>query len=114
MDLLKSLAHDQPGSLPTWVTDPEEAIPQPWRYMGLTRFEQAVVVGRRALQLSQGAAPRVAAKVPNDDPVLLAMEELKCNNLPPMRVFRYLPDGACFEVEVHRANTAHHVRSRPW
>ena len=100
--------------MPSWVTDPDEAIPQPCKYMGLTRFEQAVVVGRRALQLSQGAAPRVAAKVPNDDPVLLAMEELKCNNLPPMRVFRYLPDGECVEVEVAGANTAHLMRSRPW
>jgi DNA-directed RNA polymerase subunit K/omega len=109
----RNLNSDPVGLLPTWVADPAVTLPDLAQVMPLTKFERAVVVGRRALQLSQGAVAQVAASVPNDDPVLVALAELECNRVTPMRVFRYKPDGTHVVVSVREA-AAHADRYRPW
>jgi DNA-directed RNA polymerase subunit K/omega len=102
-------------TVPDWVlgTAPMPALLAHIR--PLSRFEEAVVVGRRALQLSQGAQPMVVvAASKQHDPVAIAMEELKCNQVPEMRVFRYLPDGTHVTVNVRQFNLGPATRVRAW
>jgi DNA-directed RNA polymerase subunit K len=49
----------------------------------LTRFENARIIGARALQLSMGAKPAVdISKLDSIDPIDIAMFELKKNKMP--------------------------------
>lgn len=70
----------------------------------LTKFERAAVLGRRAIQLSQGAEPRAVCTSMN--PLDIAEAELDAGVCPPMRVMRYLPDGTCVQkqlVDIHKS-----------
>ena len=64
----------------------------------LTKFERAAVMGRRAIQLSQGAEPRAICTSMN--PLDIAQAELDSGVCPPMRVMRYLPDGTCTQHQL--------------
>jgi len=97
---------DEAG-VPDWVYDPTSVI----TYMDttpLTKFEQAMVIGYRALQIGQNSKPRVAVPPGEFDPLEIAKQELQTGNLPAMSVFRYAPNGVC-----HRKSVADiYVRSR--
>ena len=86
MDVLPNWLHETPGATQSMV------FIQP-----LTRFEAAVVVGRRALRISQGAPPNVQTQ--DTDAVKIAMQELDANALPPMVVLRVL-NGISNQVSV--------------
>jgi len=59
----------------------------------LTKYEQARIIGARALQLSMGAMPLIALdSLPSRDPLAIAEEELKRGVLP-ISIRRVLPDG---------------------
>lgn len=80
-------------SKPEWVVSADAAsrLPVLAQTFPITKYETAVIIGHRALALSQGALPNVAA--PADLDVLqTAAQELACNVLPPMRLIRYLPN----------------------
>ncbi len=63
----------------------------------LTRFERARIVGARALQVSLGAPILVQLLVGVNDPIDIAIEELKGGVLP-MTVRRTLPEGSFQDI----------------
>jgi len=63
----------------------------------LTRFERARIVGARALQVSLGAPILVQLLVGVNDPIDIAIEELKAGVLP-MTVRRTLPEGSFQDI----------------
>jgi DNA-directed RNA polymerase subunit K/omega len=111
-------------TVPSWVLGDAPPPTMLAHIMALTRYEAAVVVSRRALQLSRGAAsmlvtPSLARLSPEQvaaamDPVAMAMKEFECNRLPSMRVFRYLPSGDHVVVRVSDANMGLGVQTRAW
>ncbi len=49
----------------------------------VTKFERAVIIGVRALQLSIGAPPLIdISNLPNKDPIEIATKELEAGALP--------------------------------
>jgi len=85
---------------PSWVLDTSTPVPEIKIVdtMPLTKYERAAVLGRRAIQLSQGAEPRAVCASLN--PLDIATAELDAGVCPPMRVMRYLPDGTCVQHEL--------------
>ncbi|MFB6490283.1 MAG: DNA-directed RNA polymerase subunit K [Thermoproteus sp. AZ2] len=66
----------------------------------LTRFEAARIIAARALQLAMGAQPLIdVSSLPNKDPVLIAMEELKQGKLNYV-IIRELPDGKTLRLQL--------------
>ena len=63
----------------------------------LTRFERARIVGARALQVSLGAPILVQLLVGVNDPIDIAIEELK-EGVLPMTVRRTLPEGSFQDI----------------
>lgn len=63
----------------------------------LTRFERARIVGARALQVSLGAPILVQLLAGVNDPIDIAIEELKGGVLP-MTVRRSLPEGSFQDI----------------
>jgi len=57
----------------------------------LTKYEKSRIIGTRALQLSMGA-PVLVDDFEPIDPIIIAEQELS-NNLLPLTIRRYLPDG---------------------
>jgi DNA-directed RNA polymerase subunit K/omega len=103
--------------VPDWVLGTAPPPVMMAHIMPLSRFEAAVVVSRRALQLSRGAPSTVftaSDRVSATDPVAVAMKEFECNRLPAMRVFRYLPDGTHVVVRVSDANMGLGLQTRAW
>jgi DNA-directed RNA polymerase subunit K/omega len=77
-------------NMPAWVSDTDSTI----QYVDttpLTKFETAMIIGNRALQISQNGRPRVLTSL--TDPIDIARQELRASALPPMSILRYLPDG---------------------
>lgn len=66
---------------------PEEIIVGPRH---LTKYEKSRIIGARALQLSMGAPVLIESE--ELDPIIIAEQELS-NNLLPLTIRRYLPDG---------------------
>ncbi|MFX1466315.1 MAG: DNA-directed RNA polymerase subunit K [Promethearchaeota archaeon] len=58
----------------------------------LTKYEKSRIIGARALQLSMGAPILVEDFEDMLDPIIIAEQEL-INNLLPLTIRRYLPDG---------------------
>ncbi len=92
--------------LPDWL-----ATRAPIDYINttpLTKFERAMVLGHRALQIAQNNRPRVP--VPMDEeynPLEVARSELDTGVLPPTSVLRYLPNGqvvrkSVLDIYVHQ------------
>jgi DNA-directed RNA polymerase subunit K/omega len=65
----------------------------------LTRFELARVVGTRALQISHGAKVNVDTAGMSNDPIVIAVEELKARKID-MIIRRNLPNGRYESVRV--------------
>jgi DNA-directed RNA polymerase I, II, and III subunit RPABC2 len=65
----------------------------------LTRFERARIVGARSLQLSMGAP--ILAELPEkmNDPIDIALTELKAGVLP-MTLRRVLPDRSWQDIDL--------------
>jgi DNA-directed RNA polymerase subunit K/omega len=103
--------------VPPWVLGAARPPTMLAHIMPLTRYEAAVVVSRRALQLSRGATSvlhTASDQVSATDPVAVAIKEFECNHLPSMRVFRYLPNGDHVVVRVSDANMGLGVQTRAW
>ena len=85
---------------PEWLMDTVTAVAdiRIVDTLPLTKYERAAVLGRRAIQLSQGAEPRAVCLSLN--PLDIAQAELDAGVCPPMRVMRYLPDGTCVQHEL--------------
>lgn len=83
---------------PEWMTSEEVTSINIVNTYPLTKYERAAVLGRRALQLSQGAEPRAVCSSMN--PLDIATAELDAGVCPPMRVMRYLPDGTCVQKQL--------------
>lgn len=79
---------------------------------GMTKFERTVLIGHRASQLGQGSAARASAHG-STRPLDIAAAETDANTLPPMRVFRHLPDGSVVSHEVSQLDQARR-RTRLW
>ena len=65
--------------------------------MKLTRFERARIAGARALQLSFGAPMLIEAPQDMNDPIDIALTELR-EGVLPMTIRRTLPDGSHQDV----------------
>jgi DNA-directed RNA polymerase I, II, and III subunit RPABC2 len=65
--------------------------------MKLTRFERARITGARALQLSFGAPMLIELPQEVNDPIDIALAELK-EGVLPMTIRRTLPDGSHQDV----------------
>jgi len=92
--------------LPSWLT--EDTGPVTYVHTTpLTKYERAMVLGHRALQIAQNCQPRVHAP-PGTDPMDVARMELHAGALPAMSVLRYLPDGTA----VRKSVTDMFVRSK--
>ena len=63
----------------------------------LTRFERARIVGARALQVTLGAPLLVPLPSGMNDPIDIAIEELK-EGVLPMTVRRTLPEGTFQDI----------------
>jgi len=63
----------------------------------LTRFERARIVGARALQVTLGAPLLVPLPSGMNDPIEIAIEELK-EGVLPMTVRRTLPEGSFQDI----------------
>ena len=86
---------------PEWLTSTADTVDLEIRIVDtypLTKYERAAVLGRRAIQLSQGAEPRAVCTSMN--PLDIAQAELDAGVCPPMRVMRYLPDGVCVQRQL--------------
>ncbi len=77
-------------------SEPGEVLIGPKR---ITRFERARIVGARALQLSLGASPLIAAPKDSTDPISIAEYELKQKALP-ISIRRILPDGHYQDIPI--------------
>lgn len=88
---------DDPFQGPAWLANPDDAVNcrladvQP-----MTKFERAMLIGIRAMQLAQGSRPRAVAT--SDNPLDVAEAELVARTLPDFVVVRHLPDGS----DVHK------------
>jgi DNA-directed RNA polymerase subunit K/omega len=59
----------------------------------ITKFEKARIIGTRANLISMGSKPLIdMSKFNSDDPIKIAMEELRQNKLP-MIIIREFPNG---------------------
>lgn len=75
----------------------KKQIPYPPR---LTKYEIARIVAARAKQLASGAKPLVDPKeVGSNDPVIIALAELREGKLPIV-IVRTLPNGRRIEVKL--------------
>lgn len=83
---------------PDWLLETPTPDIQTVHQLPLTKYERAAVLGRRALQLSQGAEPRAVCSSMN--PLDIAQAELDAGVCPPMRIMRYLPDGTCVQKQL--------------
>lgn len=86
------------SDFPDWLLNPNSGPINIVNTFPLTVFERAAVMGRRAIQLSQGAEPRAICTSMN--PLDIAQAELDAGVCPPMRVMRYLPDGTCTQHQL--------------
>lgn len=67
-------------------------------YFRLTKYERTRIIGQRAMQISNGAKPKV--KTENmDDPVEIAEKELE-HGLCPIKIIRTLPNGEKHVISV--------------
>lgn len=66
----------------------------------MTKYEQARVLGTRALHISMGAPVCVPLKPHETDFLLIARKELAAGCIP-MIVKRYLPDGTVEELDAN-------------
>jgi DNA-directed RNA polymerase subunit K/omega len=98
--------------LPAWVTDDKarDALPCIAKVWPLTKYERPVLIGRRAVSLSQGATPRVATASSDFNPLDVATTEYECGAFPPMRVMRYLPDETHVENSVQDLLESSYIR----
>jgi len=64
--------------------------------MKLTRFENARIIGARALQLSMGAPVLIKLSEDIKDPIVIAVRELAAEVLP-LTVRRNMPDKKVLE-----------------
>jgi DNA-directed RNA polymerase subunit K/omega len=85
-------------TLPEWLTSDTACEIGIVHVFPLTIYERTAVLGRRALQLSQGAPLRAVSDSLN--PLDNAQAELDAGVIPPMRVIRYLPDGRHVQHEL--------------
>lgn len=58
----------------------------------ITSFEKAVLMGRRAENIKDGAKPQVPVKESDIDFIEIAEREIKSKRLPNMKIVRLLPD----------------------
>ncbi len=63
----------------------------------LTRFEKARIVGARSLQIAMGAPLLVDNREGLNNPIDIALEELK-RGLLPITIRRSLPDGTSQDI----------------
>ncbi len=86
--------------LPSWVETPDVQFGNTFVHTTpVTKFERAMLIGNRALQIAQDAVPRVPYN-DTDTSLEIAQREFSQKCLPSVSVLRYLPNGGIVKKNI--------------